>query len=504
MDFENFPLTKLVNALSKEKAGDTITFDNLREELQKRDGNDNAYYHINLKENEDLGILYYSDLQHLKEVQAGAQAETQDGAQDGAPDGVQDPVQALAQDLEQSCRSLIVDKKTLKPVASQFNKIIYNDDAVEFLQDKDWNSVVVQKCYEGTMLLLFNHNDRWYISTRRCLDAGESVWIKNKSYKEMFDESLGEDFSYDNLDKNLCYHFILVHHQNRNIVSYNDLGKEYKELYHVLTFEKYTFKEVECQIKGVNYIETEHFDNLEQVCEKLDELSKDDEMQHTISNEGYILRVYSDKENLVQLEPFTLLKLQTELYQKIMKMKPNNSNVHQSYLELYQKDKLVDFLPYFTKYNNDIIKRVHTAMKNMAKEILDLYHSTRQKKNPHIYHGLGDQYKKALFELHGIYISHRKQEFKNMPDMSDMSDNSNPNSNPNTLNDNMSKSINVHDVYHYIKSLPTNELRQLFYERTALLENNDNEFLNRNCMYTMTQTTLMFKHKSCNNLNVQT
>ncbi|GAG63299.1 unnamed protein product [marine sediment metagenome] len=58
----------------------------------------------------------------------------------------------------------------------------------------------------------------------------------------------------------------------------------------------------------------------------------------------------------------------------------------------------------------------------------------------------------------------------------------------------MTKSINVHDVYHYIKSLPTNELRQLFYERMHyMLDNKANTFLNRNCIYTTAQSTLMFK-----------
>jgi hypothetical protein len=36
-----------------------------------------------------------------------------------------------------------------------------------------------------------------------------------------------------------------------------------------------------------------------------------------------------------------------------MKVKPNNSNPHQSYLELYQKDKLMELLPFFTPYKKD-------------------------------------------------------------------------------------------------------------------------------------------------------
>lgn len=469
MDLENFPLTKLINGLTLNKSsmetGHTITFNDLREELQKRDKDNNAYYHINVKEDDNLCMLYYNDI-----------------PSSGISSNYSSDEQQRIEELQQSCRSLIIDKETLKPVTSQFNKILYNDDALETLKNVNWENVSVQKCYEGTMLLLFNHKDRWYLSTRRCLDAGESVWVKNKSYKEMFDEALTSDtndFSYDKLDKNLCYQFILIHYQNKNIVSYNHLGNEYKELYHILTLEKYTFKEVDYKIDGVNYVENVDFENLEQVINNLNEISEQDESQYSISTEGYILRVYKDKEKKEPVEPFTIFKLQTPIYQRIMKMKPNNSNIHQSYLELYQKDKLIEFLPFFSKFNNNIIKRIHIAMKNMSKEILDLYHMTRKKKNPQIYNTVPDQYKNVLYGLHGLYINHRKQDFKDETNIGE---------------DHISKSINVHDVYHYIKSLPFNELKQLFYERTYyMIGNKDYTFINHNCIHTTTQSTLMFK-----------
>ena len=57
----------------------------------------------------------------------------------------------------------------------------------------------------------------------------------------------------------------------------------------------------------------------------------------------------------------------------------------------------------------------------------------------------------------------------------------------------LSKSINVHDVYHFLKNLPAHELRQIYYERSLLLTNKLSTFLNKTCIYTMTQSTLMFR-----------
>lgn len=431
------------------------TFDSLKNELKRTDVNNNQIYYINIKEDDELAIIYYNDI------------PTTDITRD--PD---------AEQLEKNCRSYIIEKSSLRPIGSQFNKIIYNTDAKEFLADKEWNKVSVQKCYEGARILLFNHKDKWYVSTRRCLDARESKWVVNKSFREMFDEAMDGLFTFDELDKNLCYHFVLVHYKNKTIVNYNYLGKYHKYLYHILTTEKYTLKEVDVKINdNVNYIEDEQFDNIDSLLKKLDEIDNMNKAGKRITTEGYILRVYEGK---VHNSPFTVLKLQTEIYQTLMKMKPNNSNINQNYLELYQKDKLKDFAPYFTRFSTDIIKRLHISMKTISKELLDIYHNTRQKKNPELYNSLKEQQKKVLYGLHGLYMDNRKQEFTNKTD---------------DLSRELSKSINVHDVYHYLKCLPYNELRQLYYERTVLIDEGVNiKYINKNCIPTKAQCSLMFRN----------
>ena len=203
----------------------------------------------------------------------------------------------------------------------------------------------------------------------------------------------------------LSYYIIKI----KNIINYSKYGNEYSKLIHTLTTEKETLNEIDISInKNVKSIEKQSFKNLFDVIDKLNYISITDEANKKITKEGYLIKYYFDKP---LKSNFIVLKLQTNIYKQLIKNKPNNINVHQNYLELYQKDKLVDYLPYFTKYTNDITKRIHLSMKNIAKEILDLYHCTRQKNNPHIYNILLDQYKKILYGLHGLYISHRKSDF---------------------------------------------------------------------------------------------
>jgi hypothetical protein len=450
------PITLFINQLKNQNQN--LSFDNLMEELNKKDDNNNKFYNINTKEFDDLCILY-NDSSDINNI-------------DRDPNVVE---------LEKSCRSIILDKQNLIPIGSQYSEILYNNDVIDLFKNENisWDNTTVQKCHEGTQLIVYNHKNIWHVSTRRCINSEDSTWIHNKSYREMFDEAMNNKFTLEELDKNLVYHFVLVHHKNKNIVNYSNLGEQYAELYHILTTEKYTLNEVNCKINGVISVEEEQYDDLNKLLQHINIISQENEHNHKIITEGYILRIY-EKEKYKS--KFKVGKLQTEIYQTLMKMKPNNSNMYQSYLELYQQNKLIEFLPYFSKFSIELTKRIHIAMSNIANEILDLYHCTRQKKNPEIYANLTEHYKKILYGLHGLYIQHRKPEFLTSDDKLKIS-----------------KSINVHDVYHHLKNLPPNDLRQLFYDRTKLIEDPNNAFINKNCLSTKVQCTQMFNN--LNNLN---
>lgn len=109
---------------------------------------------------------------------------------------------------------------------------------------------------------------------------------------------------------------------------------------------------------------------------------------------------------------------------------------------------------------------------------------TRGKKNEEVYNNLTNQYKKCLYEIHGMYIKNRTQDFVNGMN----------HTNEQQMEGNNNRSINVFDVYKYLKQLPFNELRQVYYDRVKMLPDTKNTFFNRNCIHTMTQSTLMFKN----------
>ena len=455
--FDNLPINVLITKLNDIKKS-PISFEELKNEILKKDETGNQIYSLSLKEDDDLCIIYYNNTVQNKN---------------------QEP---FITELENSCRSIVLDKKLLKPIVTQYNKIVYNADTLEFIKDKNWNDFIVQKCYEGTLIMVFNHENKWYMTTRRCLNAQDSSWIKNNSYYEMFTDAMKDKFTYEELNANYCYHFVLVHHKNKNIVTYNSFGKDYKELFHILTTEKYTLNEINCTINDkIKYIENEKFKSLSDLITALNTQNELDRSYQKVTSEGYVLKYYTGK---LYQSPFITLKLQTDIYDTIMKLKPNNSNIYQCFLELYQRDKLNDFLPYFTKYGNEVIKRIHLSMQNISKEILDLYHMTRNKQNNEIYEQLPNQYKKCLYDIHGLYIKNRTGDFNNGVD---------------TQQFGSIKSINVFNVYHYLKNLPPNELRQIYYDRIQLVNNTTFKFINKNCINSLTQSTIMFKNNQTTN-----
>jgi hypothetical protein len=454
--YENLPIINTIKNLS-DTNGSAITFEELKAEIYKKDETGNQVYYLSTKDDDNVCMVYYTN-----------------------PSRSEGKSQSVCE-LEDSCRSVVLEKKTLKPIVTQYNRILYNNDTLEFLKDKDWSKIVVQKCYEGTLIMVFNHNNKWYVTTRRCLNAQESTWVKNSSYYDMFIEAMAGKFTFSELNKNYCYHFVLVHHKNKNIVTYgNWLGKEYKEIFHILTTEKFTLNEVDTKInKDVKYIHDEQFKDVDEL---LDEINKQDTLDRKyqkVTLEGYVMKYYTGE---LYKSPFVTLKIQTPIYETLMKLKPNNSNIYQCFLELYQKDKLNDFLPYFNRYGNEIIKRIHSSMQNMAKEMLDLYHMTRNKNNIDIYKDLSESYKKCLYNIHGLYIQNRKEDFANGTLTQDA--------------ENCSvKSINVFNVYHFLKHMSSNDLRQLYYDRVNMLNVEKFKFLNKGCINTLTQSTLMFKNK---------
>jgi hypothetical protein len=364
-------------------------------------------------------------------------------------------------DLEQDCRSLVIDLSTLEVISYTCPNTISNKEAQQFMLNNNDLDYEMYKCYEGSILSLFNHNNKWYLSTRRCLDSKKSKSLLNDSnYYDMFidvlnKENLTFDEFTDKLDKNYGYYFIIIHHFNKNIIDYvKQFGQNYAKL--CLIFVRR--KEDQTEITDYEFGEYENIFKPEKMSmEEFAELNHN--LNIDVDLEGIIVKTI--KENKAYL-----FKLQTTSYQ-FCKAIGTDINIYKGYLYLYQNGSLKEYIennkdhknlekiinPHNTSESFDIIGVVDSVFKVITSEFFELYKllwklTNGEKQNEELYKILPKEYKDFLYNLRGIYFKIKATSI-------------------NTLNE--KKLFTIKDIYQYLKSIDTEKFCALLRQRKLML-----------------------------------
>jgi hypothetical protein len=373
--------------------------------------------------------------------------------------------QKNSSDLERECRSIVLDRNTKQILSYSCETPVINSEAFEYLLMNQNIDKIITKCYEGTLLSLF-FKDKWYLSTRRCLNSNDSVWgNEQKSHFSMFLEVLNSS-GYENFDSfteklniNNCYYFILIHHQNKNIVDYNqEFGNEYKKL--VLAFVRN--KESQQEINLYNQEESNEIRNICNenifIAEKLenmesfDSINQKDQFELPPTSEGIIIKTFDSK-----LQKNKLFKLQSKSYQ-FAKSIGSDKNIFMGLIHLYQKDKLKDYLndknnshlrkilnPINTQEAYDTIGAIDAVFKVCTSELFELFKKvwdikTGKHLNTELYNFLPKEYKDILFGIKGLYLKKKGNSF-----------------------------LSINDIYNLLKVMPVenfcalNRMRKLMY-----------------------------------------
>ena len=427
--------------------------------------------------------------------------------------------------LKMECRSLIIDTNNREIVSYSCNTPICNLEAINYLLNnknspKSKSNVEKFKCYEGTLLSLFCHKDKWYLSTRRNLNSKDSIW-NNVSYYDLFLDVLEdnnieslEDFSKD-LDKSYCYYFILIHHSNKNIVDYTTkFGENYKKLCLAFVREKNNLSEID--ISNIDLGVDSSFNNSLNkilsfnnifVAEKIDQeimqeigsnkfsFSHDDnEIEKSNSNdsldnmtscedEGVIIRI----KNSNSFSQF--LKIQTYSYQ-FNKAIGAEKNIFKGFLNLYQNNQLVNYLqsnsnlnpykkiinPLNIQESYDTIGIIDSVFKVCTSELYELFKmlwdlKTGKQIDSDIYKILPKEYKTILYNIRGLYF--KKKYSSSTDSLSDLGNNKYP-----------VKDLQIKDIYQFLKKgIDTHKLEQYLRVRKLMYNwikvDSDNEVLKK-------------------------
>jgi len=379
----------------------------------------------------------------------------------------------------------VYQKLPFKKIFSFMTPQLTNNNTMVYLKNLDHNKfkkLYIKNIIEGINCFLI-YNNYWQLISEKSINANENVY-KNNTINDQFKEIINEKkINLEELDKTKIYNFILVHHKNNGILNFCHYGSGYKELFLNLVLNnkdnlQYVniFPNIEHKKNNIKLINKLTFENVQELVENINNLSYENIVNKKISIEGY--NIYELNKD-IQIVNY---KLQTHIFQQIQNIKPKNKNIHQGYLEMYQENKLKEYLPYLTNYHIEIIHRISMSLRTISKEFLDIYHYLKKYKQYELYNAIPTNYKKILYGIHGIYIDARKNEFsKNYVEDENKLD---------------TRSITIHDIYHYLKSTPVNLLRQLYFDRDAIIKEKKinpeiYKLFIKDCIYTIIQTKLM-------------
>ena len=90
--------------------------------------------------------------------------------------------------LQNECRSLVLNENK-KIIAYSGETPLMNKEGMNYLLQHTTDKQLITESYEGTILSMFYHNDKWFVSTRRCLDCHDSK-INGQSHYDMLVETL--------------------------------------------------------------------------------------------------------------------------------------------------------------------------------------------------------------------------------------------------------------------------------------------------------------------------
>jgi hypothetical protein len=312
------------------------------------------------------------------------------------------------------------------------------------------NKITIYENFIGNKIIVFYHIDKWYF------------FYKNNIY-ELTKENHLILFHHINcflnrMNKDICYYFILNDTRIKKLISNNN--NNYLIL--IKTTKKYTLEEIDTKdifFVPNNRIFLSCYDEMEFYLEELNNININNKK---IIKKGIIVKIIINDDNELYVN------YNTHTYNNILDLIPKYNNYNKIYLNLYQNDKLNYVLKFINDSYTDIIKRINVSMSTMSREILDIYHMTRNKNNSELYNILPNNYKKLLYQLHSDYILQK-----------------------NTINNFTKISIGVNDVYNKLKKLDTSMLINLYLERDVLI----NMSINKN--------NILFPIKSCINTKIQ-
>ena len=275
--------------------------------------------------------------------------------------------------------------------------------------------VVAEEFIEGTMINVFfdetiGLTGDWEISTRNIVGATCGFFNSNtntstqkKTFRTMFLEAAKENnIFFENLNKNLCYSFVLQHPDNRIVIPVKKSKLYLVAIYCIDNTDKTNIKvyyhdmeEIKKSFWGnaiIHFPEIYHCDDYSELIDT-----------HASMNTSY------DKMGFVLYNKTTghRTKIRNPVYEEVKQLRGNQTKLQYQYLALRKDGKVNEFLKYFPENKKELSffrDQVHLFTSTLYENYVSCY---IKKEKP--LKEFGPQYRTHMFYIHQKYLTELKE-----------------------------------------------------------------------------------------------
>jgi hypothetical protein len=272
--------------------------------------------------------------------------------------------------------------------------------------------------HEGTILRVWSHNSKWYLSTHRKIDANKSRWGSNLTFQQRFIRALLElnkesevfaSFFKDcdetnifekytsNLDNNYIYTFLIRTSTDTRIVCNYDN----EDLFYVGAFRQKTFE----------YITPEQFNVLVPIIPRLN-ITTYEEFANVVKNNTENVANQWLTQGIVAVDKMgTSIKYMNPEYVKWCKVRGNEPILIQAYINKVKAGVAQDLQNFLFLYQfNQEFREYEFIMNDVKRNILNNY--IRRYIHKKIVAAPPEQHK-VLVHLYNTYMKNRKDNVLN-------------------------------------------------------------------------------------------
>lgn len=288
---------------------------------------------------------------------------------------------------------VIIDKNTLKIVCYTFDKCMEDNVINKELFDTD---MIIQPVFEGTLIRVFYHNDRWNISTKKMINAFNAKWASEKSFGEMFNEIFGDYSEYCKVlpNTNYCYSFLMGHKENNIIKNDNNY------IIHLNTIDLENNIEIDFELnnesRNISHINNYKSDVMNMNQESMENYINSLKNNISLNEIGYM---FINKDGIRQ-------KFIKNNYNEIRELWGNTNNRLFRYLHLRKNpDTLKKYLDTFSG-DKQLFLTYETYLMNIATFILNIY------RNRHISKSITKvpfYLRDIIYKVHGLYLQSKNK-----------------------------------------------------------------------------------------------